>query len=242
VEAWYRSFFTGLWNEVYHRTSKSHPIDQEMASIIQLVGLHRKAAILDVPCGNGKWSLAFANRGHEVTAVDQHDSIFRTSREDGASQKVTWLVTDMRELPWTEKFDLVVCLGGSIGYLGDRGDRDFFAAIYRATKPGGTFLADLHVVETLLPIFQDRAAFRADDIFVTEERHYNLADSEIDSIWTFSKGAILERKELHMRIYNCRELRDRLMQAGFTSSTAYSSWKGDPFDFGSRRLYLLAKK
>jgi SAM-dependent methyltransferase len=114
---------------------------QEVEFLVDALGLTAGQRVLDAGCGPGRHSLAFAERGLEVTGVDLSpdfvDLARRAAAAAGLGERCRFEVGDVRDLRHEGAFDAVVCLcQGGFGLL--RGDDDAaFARLAAAVAPGG---------------------------------------------------------------------------------------------------------
>ncbi len=244
---WWQTFFSGLWLEVQRQIWSPEQSRADADFVEKLLRLSPGASILDVPCGEGRIALQLASRGYKVTGVDITPENLAEARRKAAEQslEVRWVHRDMRDLPWEAEFDGLVCFWGSFGYFDERGDKDFLAAASRVLKPGGRFLVQTHVVETLLPRFQERGwnwVGRAGEILVLEERRYDHERGRILADWTFMKQGQMEQKTSSIRLYSYRELCRLLEAAGFGDCEGYDTVSQEPFTLGAPRLTLVATK
>ncbi len=242
-DAWWETFFSGLWLDV-QRVFRAARTTAEADFIERVLHVRPGAAVLDVPCGEGRLSLELASRGYRVTGVDITKAVLEDARRMASERRLeaTWHRRDMRDLPWQEAFDGAFCFWGSFGYFDDEGNKAFLAAVARTLKPGGRFVIDMpNVAEALLPKFQERNWWPVGEIFMLEERRYDHVRSRIDIDWTFVKSGQVEKKTSSMRVYTYGELCQLLTGAGFTGFDAFSSLAGDPFKLG-QRVYMVAVK
>ena len=113
--------------------------EQEVDFLVDALALSGRMRVLDVGCGPGRHSLAFARRGLEVTGVDLSPEFVELARGaalDAGLDNCRFDVVDVRELDHRE-FDAVICLcQGGFGLL--RGDDELaFARLAAALRPGG---------------------------------------------------------------------------------------------------------
>ncbi len=238
---WWSTFFSGLWLEV-QRAYGAEKAEEEAAFAERTLRLPDGATVLDVPCGNGRLSVELAARGHRVTGVDLTKPLLAEARAvaDERGLSVEWEHRDMRDLPWSERFDAALCFWGSFGYFDDEGNRAFLEALHRALRPGGRVLIDVpNVAEGILPKYEPRGWWRAGDVLVIEERTWDHERSRIDVEWTLVRDGEHERKTTSLRVYTYRELASLLRGIGFAEISGCSSLDGAPFELGGR-LYLTA--
>jgi cyclopropane fatty-acyl-phospholipid synthase-like methyltransferase len=241
---WWQSFFSGSWIDLQRVSFSEEETARQTRFVVDALGLVDGESVLDVPCGAGRIAIGLARHGTHVTGVDQGADLIESARETAAREGLALELhqRDMRDLPWSARFDAALCFWGSFGYLGDDGDRAFLHAVARALKPGGRFLLDTHVVESLLPAFQPKGWIRLGDTLVLESRAFDHERGTSEVEWTTVRDGVVEVKTSSIRIYTYRELAGMLRDAGFTDLTAYDGHEQKPFRTRSRRLDLVCIK
>src|SRR5215831_20362387 len=199
----------------------------EADRLVRLLAAPAGAEILDVPCGAGRLALPLAERGYRLTGVDWSSEFLGHARSRDALNRVTWEQRDMRQLPWTERFDGVFCMGNSFGYLDDEGNAAFLRSVRHALKPGGRFVLETPMLlENVLNHLQPRPWWKAGDVYLLVENQYDPARGRLDIEYTFvSNGSIETRRGSH-RAYTYRELAGLLNGSGFEVELA-EAWTRD---------------
>ncbi len=242
VSDWFESFFSGLWLEV-QRTFFAAPENDARAGLIERVlALQPGSRVLDVPCGNGRMTIPLARRGHTMTGIDFTPPFIAEARAAADGLPVTFLQRDMRELADLSGFDAALNWWGSFGYFDDVGDETLAAGVCRALVPGGRFLIDANLMETLMPVFQPKGWGRTGDITVLEDRSFDFAASRIEVDWTFLRKGVEERKHTSTRLYSAREVVALLQRAGFASVRVLDFTTEAPLSVNSRRALVVATK
>jgi SAM-dependent methyltransferase len=95
--------------EAYLRYSFTKGTENEVAFLVDELGLHRGDRVLDVGCGPGRHAHALGRRGIEVVGVDISQRFVDIARE-GAPPGVTFERQDARDLTWDAEFDAVISL------------------------------------------------------------------------------------------------------------------------------------
>lgn len=241
---WWRTFFTGSWLDVQRETWTEEETRAEVDFIQSQLRVAPPACLIDVPCGNGRHAIEIAARGYAVTAVDFTLPLLEDARRKAGERgvDVTCELQDMRDLSWKEAFDGAFCFWGSLGYFDDEDNAAFLDGVCRALRPGARFLLDTHVVETLLPRFEERAWRHAGETLVLEERTYDHGRSRVNVEWTFVKGGGVQKAASSIRIYTYRELVELMGKVGWRALEAYGSLGLEPFHLGAARLLLVAGK
>ncbi|HSS44712.1 MAG TPA: methyltransferase domain-containing protein [Thermoanaerobaculia bacterium] len=244
-ENWWENFFTGLVVEFWRAVQTPEGTRAEAECFEKRLGLRPGAAVLDVPCGDGRLSLELLRRGYRMTGVDISEDFLSAARESAQRERlsISWRHSDMRDLPWTAEFDGAFCAGSSFGFLGDAGDAAFLEAVFRSLKPGASLLLDgLKAAEVLLPNFRERHEIKVGDIHFAAESRYDAENGRIENRYTTTRGGQSETRLAWHRIYTYRELLQMLRAAGFCSIEGFGSLSGDPFRLGAQRLLLVARK
>ena len=242
---WWQGFFVGLIVEAQRKWSSIEQTEAEAEFLMQELSPVPGAKIADVPCGNGRLSLALAAQGVAVTGVDFTAEILADARQAAAERGLTaqFEQRDMRDLPWHAEFDGAFCLGNSFGYFDDAGNREFLRAVARILKPGAKFVLNTgFAAETVFSQLTPRRWFEMDDLICLHDTHYNVQTAQLTSTYRMMQGEKRERKQAVYQIYLCRELLQMLAEAGFAQIETYGSLKREPLAIGSANLWLVGTK
>lgn len=121
----------------YLRYSFTKGTAQEVAFLVDELGLEPGMRLLDVGCGPGRHAHAFAERGIEVVGVDISQRFVDLAAE-AAPPGAAFLRADARSLAFDAEFDAAVSLcQGAFGLVGPGADEEVLAGIARALRPGG---------------------------------------------------------------------------------------------------------
>ena len=129
---WFVGFHQGLAARFW-RAAGAAMLEADLARVRRALDLPPGAAVLDVPCGDGRIALGLARAGHRVTGVDIAPAeVELATASAAAGLDARFLTGDLRALPVTGPFDAVVSWGNSFGYLDAGGQR---ALARRACAP-----------------------------------------------------------------------------------------------------------
>jgi SAM-dependent methyltransferase len=124
----------------YLRYSFTRGTRQEVAFLLEVLGLEPGARVLDVGCGPGRHAVAFAEAGLAVTGVDVSARFLELAAEAARAAGVgaAFFEVDARQMPFEDEFDAVVSLcQGGFGLMG-RDDALVLRRMAEAAKPGAT--------------------------------------------------------------------------------------------------------
>jgi len=224
---WWETFFEGIAVTMWLQAMPEAQTQRDAERITALLDLLPGAAVLDVPCGGGRLSIALAERGYRVTGIDLSSEFLAHATASDARRQVAWEHRDMRDLPWAERFDGAFCVGNSFGYLDDEGNAAFLRAVRAALKPGGRFVLETPMLtENLFSHLQVRPWWKVGDVHLLAENQYDPERARLDIEYTFiSNGQIEVRRGSH-RAYTYRELVQLLTTSGFDVTVA-EPWTRD---------------
>jgi SAM-dependent methyltransferase len=245
---WWQSFFPDLFVDLQLGGMRDETAAHDAEFVARALGLAPGATVLDVPVGTGRVALELARGGYRVTGVDFSAPVVEVARRKATlvGLELDLHVGDMRDLPHVAQFDAAICFWGSFGYFDDRGDRAFANSVFRSLRPGGAFLIDVPVAESLLPHFRERdwswVQLGAQSIRVLEERRLDIETARIESTWTIVANGHEKTSRASIRLYTYRGLWELLRDCGFKNFTALETMTGKQFQVGSSRLSLVARK
>jgi SAM-dependent methyltransferase len=112
------------------------------ASWLKEHGLQAKR-VIDIGCGTGLWSIAFALNGSSVTAVDFSTASlsYADKMARGLDVSVTFKRADLFSFQTSERYQLVFC-NGVLHHTGNA--RDGFRRIAQFVEPGGMLAISLY--------------------------------------------------------------------------------------------------
>jgi len=118
--------------------------DDETAEILGQLDLPPGSSVLDAPCGHGRIANRLAAAGMVVTGLDLQAPFLRRAADHARSLglPVTYLQGDLRHIPTTGPFDLVLCWFNSFGYFDDPDNQRVLEEFHRVLRPGGTVLIE----------------------------------------------------------------------------------------------------
>ncbi len=246
LSAWYADFFTELPNAFWRAAVPPESTSAEVDFIVRVTGLSPGSRVLDVPCGSGRHTLELARRGCHVTGLDVSAEAIDYARRASADEQLTvdLRLGDMRALPTDVQADVALCAGNSFGYLEHTGTRKLLADLAGLIVPGGALILDYgFVAESLLPhLTLEEPPMWFGGVEASSVNEYDTANSRLLTAFTFRRGAEEHRGTSVQHVYTAAEVTRLVTEAGFTEVELYGDIDGTPFQLGSRRLLLAARR
>jgi len=242
---WYKTFFNGLALEVWTTVITPEYTNAEVQFIKELIYNSTGSNILDVPCGNGRHSIALAKEGYPVTSIDIAEEYICNLRDITAKEllPITPIQADILEYELTGEFDLALCLGNSFSYFNYYLLLEFARKINNALSKGGSFLVNTGAIaESILPTVQQKDWIEVEDILLLSERCYHSEDSVVQSNYRIIKQGQTEIKTAYHYVFTLAEIRRLLAEAGFSEIKQYGALDKSPYKLGDRQAYIVAKK
>lgn len=236
-EAFWETFYPHLFSE-----DRMAAAPGEVDRLLALAGVPAGAA-LDLCCGPGRHSLALAQKGFAVTAVDRSRFLLDKARERAAGAPVEFVEADMRDFVREGAFDLAVNLFTSFGYF-ETPDEDFqvLRNVRASMKPGGVFIIDVIGKEYLasLPSRTRWVESPGKDLFV---QHCGILPgwSRARMQWLLVQQQRALRYEYEHNVYSGQELYALLRSAGFDEVQLFGNLDGAFYDSAATRLVARAQ-
>lgn len=245
---WFVDYFAAPALDAWQRAQTPELTHLEVA-FLQRVLLPTDAPrrLLDVPCGDGRHAVAFAQRGHHVTGIDiAPDNAGRANaRMAQAGTRFDFVLGDMHDLPAGEPFDGAYCWGNSFGYLPRAQSRAFVQAVAQRLAPGARFVIDTATsAESLLVELSQNSWIRVDEeLTLLLTCDYDVRDSRLDTTYTsILRGRIVDTRTAHHFVFTSGEIVDMLEAAGLSLVDLVEDLDGGTFSLGSERLIAVAER
>lgn len=215
----------------------------EVDLICRLLHLQPGMSILDLACGHGRIANQLAVLGYDVTGVDATPFFLRKAIEDAANcgVQVEYLQGDMRSLHFQDCFHCIINCFNAFGYFDDDENRLVLAQAYKALKTGGKLLIDIQNLSRLLQDFQPDLVTERDGNYMLARTRYDALTNRTHTERIIMRDGQVRRGEYFIRNFTFPEIRDWLLQTGFSQVEGYG-YDGEPLAVDSRRMIVVANK
>jgi SAM-dependent methyltransferase len=218
--------------------------DAEADLIWRLLGLEPGMEVLDLACGHGRIAGRLAARGCRLTGMDAMPHFLELARADAAGRAVTvtYVEGDMRSLPWAAgRFDRVINWFTAFGYFDDAGNRAVLAEVARVLRRGGRFAMEMNNHDWVIRNFQPASVVDRDGDLMIDQRRLDPLTGRVLVERTVVRGGLVRRSPYFIRMFTFPELRDWLVEAGFTTVTGHGD-EGRPLAPESHRMITIARR
>ncbi|MBT2233564.1 cyclopropane-fatty-acyl-phospholipid synthase family protein [Nonomuraea sp. NEAU-A123] len=230
----YLYFFAG------HLDARS---DAEAELIWELLDLQPHMEVLDLACGHGRISNRLAQRGCRVTGLDSSRLFLDRARQDADALGVTidYVHGDMRQLPWTARFDRIVSWFTAFGFFSDSENQRVLVQAAATLKPGGKIALELNNYSAIVRTYQRSTVVERDGDLVIDQHHLDLLTSRNVVNRTIIRDGRTRNIPYFVRMFTFTELRDQMFSAGFTTVHALGA-DGTALTIDSRRMIVIAER
>jgi SAM-dependent methyltransferase len=246
--AWYVDFFGDDYLNIYSHIFTAERAAQEVSFAERIVKLTPGACVLDLCSGQGRHSVPLAQQGYRVTALDLNPAYLRLAERAAKAHRVTldMIVGDMRKIPFARRFDAVINMYSSFGYLEtEADDLQVLESVATALKPGGRFFIDMLNREWAVANYiQNDWHAGPDGTLYIERRELDLASSRMHVRFTIvdPRGGRRESIGHNIRLYTLTEISRMLSRVGFHEIASYGGFSGEPYAIETRRMVICAER
>jgi SAM-dependent methyltransferase len=245
-----RPWWEELFNEDYSRALSrlsDEQIKREASFIEESLGVAQGGALLDLGCGPGYHAVELAERGYAVVGYDLslHQLALAADVAQERHQKLNLMQGDMREMAFDAVFDGIYCWNTTFGYFEEEKNLAVAENIFKALKPGGTFLVDV-INRDFVTMQQPSSVWFEGDAAVCMD---DMTVDFISSRLRVKRSVMLDDGRTRecpysIRLYSLHELGKLLHDVGFRVAEA----SGDPSMPGvfmgqnAPRIIILAQR
>jgi SAM-dependent methyltransferase len=220
------------------------PAEAAADLVWRLLELRPGMDVLDLACGHGELANRLAARGCRVTGLDSSAVFLDRARAEAAAAgiSVDYVAGDMRQLPWTDRFDRVINWSTAFGYFDDTTNRAVLDGIAGSLRPGGRLAMDLDNLTSFLASYCPSrvVAARANGDMLVDRYHLDALTGRFEAERTVIRGGRARRMRFVKRLFGFPELRDWLLAAGFAEVTGFGE-DAQPLTADHKRMIVAAR-
>jgi precorrin-6B methylase 2 len=256
VELGWDEFWADLFRVKHRRSIQGIQQYDELVVDFCLASLCMKEGdqILDIACGAGDHSVAFAQHGLRVTGFDLSKSLIEVGKALAADcgVEVNFYRGDMREINFSQQFNGAVLLSHSFGFFNHEENLLVLEGTFKALAKGGKLLLDLMNPYNIPRFYKSWTELEGG--YLLSEPHFLDAPAGVlrGSPATFidvkNNRIVLANQDAlsnnDIRMYTALEIRAMLHDVGFSKVEFYGQNKLPrmPYAATSERMVVIATK
>ncbi|GAA3162565.1 MULTISPECIES: class I SAM-dependent DNA methyltransferase [Streptomyces] len=201
-------------------------------TVALLAELGAPGPVLELGPGTGRIALPLAATGLEVHGIDSSPAMAAELRSRPGGEHIKLTIGDFTDVPVDGSYSLIYLAGGTFFEIpSQEAQLRCFEAAARHLKPGGVFVFDSLLPETLSA--SQSAAGRvlptADGSLVVRHRQVDRAAQRYESHYLIADGRQLNHVHVRFRYAGFGELDLMARLAGLRLRRRHGGWAGEPF-------------
>lgn len=222
----------------------NHPhTNLEIDFLLQILRPNLSSRILDLCCGYGRHTIPLAKKGFKAVGIDRSLIMLNAARLSNPEFRFPLLRADMRNLPFTESFSIVINLFSSFGYFEEEDDNfRVLQNISNTLYSGGYFLIETvnrdFIVRHLVP----SQIYRTNGMLLIEERKFDPITSRSKVDLTLVQNGKETYLNHSIRLYSLTELKMLLTAVGLIPTAVWGDFQGNDYNCDSPHMIILSKK
>ncbi len=240
------TYFDGHYKDIWRAIIPAELTSKEIDFMFQYFKLQPGSKVLDIMCGYGRHAIALAEKGIDVTAIDNLadyiDEIKQTVKEKSLPVKA--VKADVATYEANDFFDLAICMGNSLNFFPEQEAKKILSNISKFLRPGGHLLINTwSIAEIAIKSFNDKSWSYVRDLkFLTDSKFlFHPTRIEFENLFIGPDGKTETKKGIDY-IFSIAELEKMLNEAGFVMKEIYSIPGRKKFTLGEPRAYIVAQK
>ncbi len=241
-EDWFAHAFGELYPIIYaHRTVEAARPEAEFAAA--QIALRPEDKVLDLCCGNGRHMAHLIAQGATVTGLDYSPTLLSLARQQ-LGPGIPLVRGDMRALPFTNAFDVLVNFFTSFGYfLQPEDNAKVVHDAANALKPGGRFFIDYLnaacVEKTLVP----ESVRHSQGYEIRENRWIDTGLRRVNkNMVVLRDGVTVHESGESVRLYDPDEFCTVLEAGGLRVEKRFGDYTGAPLNNSLPRMIVVGHR
>ncbi len=239
---WYQTWFD---SDEYELVYKHRSEEEAIVLVETLIATldQEPGRLLDMGCGRGRHAIPFAKRGYDVTGVDLSKRSIESARQRARKEGVdiSFLVADMRDSLFVNRFATVVNLFTAFGFFDDEyDDQKAVGAMCKALIPGGYFVQDYLNATKVRANFVPRSESETGAVHVVQERA--IVGQRVEKEITISQNGERYVFNESVRLYELEDFERMYQQAGLSLIRTMGNYDGSDWHEDCPRLILISSR
>ena len=239
-------FFAGSYKEAWRRIIPNALTEAEIDFIQEVCCLQKGETLLDLMCGYGRHALKLAERGINVTAVDNLPGYIEEIKEKSGqlSLPVEAIEASALNVILEKSYDAVICMGNSFAFFNQQDAIRILKNISEHLKSNGVLIINSWMIaEIAIRHFKERDWHYAGNYKCMLEYKYHFHPARIESEQTIiSPDGTVEVIPGVDYIFTLDELEFMFNEAGLKTRALYSTPRKKKFALGDGHIYIVAEK
>ena len=244
VNNWTKRYYDEAYLRRWPLGQPNETVLKNVGFLLQTLRIGQGDTLLDVGCGQGRYSLAFAKNGLKVTGLDASEALIseanRLAQETGVS--VELIAGDMRGIPFENQFDGAILVDAFGFFEDDSENREVIRQISKALKPDARLVLVVVNGQRILSNFRAVDKEEKGDLTVEINRELLTPHRAMREVLRFRDGESVMMYERYQRLYSVEELSELAGNANLVVRDIYGDLAGSHFDpESSEKIVLVAE-
>jgi SAM-dependent methyltransferase len=240
------NYFNGHYKDIWRAIIPPDLTRKEIEFMVQYFKLNQQSKVLDMMCGYGRHAIGLAEKGVQVTAIDNLSEYIEEIKLAAVNNSLPLqaIQGDISNYKTEEVFDLAICMGNSLNFFPEKEVKGILQNIAANLKPEGQLLVNSwSIAEIAIAEFKERSWSPVGDIkFIAESKYlFDPTRIETETIMISADGKS-ETKLAVDYIFSVAELKRIFDETGFVIKEIYSIPGRKKFTVGEPRAYIVAAK
>jgi 2-polyprenyl-3-methyl-5-hydroxy-6-metoxy-1,4-benzoquinol methylase len=238
---WTRQYFDTIYLRRWRLGPPEEEVRRNAGFLAQQLRADAGQSLLDVACGQGRYSLAFAERGLDVVGLDASEPLLEEARRlsKASGLAVVWVRGDMRDLPYESRFDHAV-LVDSLGFFeGEDENAGVLAQIAKVVRPGGRAAVVVVNGEWIMDNFETSAREDVNGTVITVVRELDRASRILKESVTVMEEEGPVTGERRQRLFSGEEVAAMARRAGLDVDVLCGDFSGTKYERSTSPKIIL---
>ncbi|MBS1646542.1 MAG: class I SAM-dependent methyltransferase [Bacteroidetes bacterium] len=238
---WYQNWFNTPYYHILYGNRNNEEAEFFIDNLLQKLQLPEQVRAWDLNCGKGRHAVYLNKKNMQVIATDLSEESIQAAKKQ-ENNTLHFYRHDMRNLFYTQYFDVVFNLFTSFGYFKNQhDDKRVFKVVAQSLKKNGLFVLDFlnatYVKKNMIPAEEKECQGIRFSIKKKTEHNFVIKEIAVQD----GQHTSCFKEEVHLLTKN--DFSALAQQAGLKIKHCFGNYKLQNFDENtSERLILIFEK